>query len=524
MKTFSNLFKGFFVASILSLALTGCSEDAMDKINNDTNHTTNAPAKFILADVITSTAFMNVGGDLNTYTGTYVEHEVGTHNQLYRAEWRQNEPSAASTFDNNWGNIYTTLKNARIIIGKCSEGGEQSGNQVTKGIAEVLAALNSGLIADIFGDAPYSEATLSNPNGTPMFMNPKIDKQADIYTSIMTLLDNAIIDLQGEDAHLSGSVREYDLMYQGDATKWLKLAYGLKARYTMHLMKQSADVKADMENVLEYTSKSFASADEQAAFAIYDASNLNPLFDFWWSRSAIAASQSMSDKLIERNDPRMRRVFVSSKWEQMSGADHADFLMAPNGEPEQTQDMYNTSIFVFAQTAPTLLMSYHEILFLRAEALCRLNKTAEAETVLKDAVVAGMANMEIAVKAAITSPTILIYGGVSETSKAVSAEETATYFEKNVTPLFKANPLKETMIQKYIAFFGASGESTECYNDIRRMKALGENFVELKNQNKFPLRCPYGNSDTTANPEVKAAYGDGQYVYSEPVWWAGGTR
>ena len=35
---------------------------------------------------------------------------------------------------------------------------------------------------------------------------------------------------------------------------------------------------------------------------------------------------------------------------------------------------------------------------------------------------------------------------------------------------------------------------------------------------------PYGNSDVVSNPEVKAAYGDGQYVYSEPVWWAGGTR
>ena len=35
---------------------------------------------------------------------------------------------------------------------------------------------------------------------------------------------------------------------------------------------------------------------------------------------------------------------------------------------------------------------------------------------------------------------------------------------------------------------------------------------------------PYGNSDVVSNPEVKAAYGDGQYVYSETVWWAGGTR
>mgnify|MGYP000221746936 FL=1 len=56
------------------------------------------------------------------------------------------------------------------------------------------------------------------------------------------------------------------------------------------------------------------------------------------------------------------------------------------------------------------------------------------------------------------------------------------------------------------------------------MKGLGENFVTLANTKKFPLRMPYGNSDVVSNPELKAAYGDGQYVYSEPVWWAGGTR
>ncbi len=198
--------------------------------------------------------------------------------------------------------------------------------------------------------------------------------------------------------------------------------------------------------------------------------------------------------------------------------------MAPNCNSEQIQYYYNTSAFVFSQTAPTLLLSYHELLFLKAEVLCRLNKADEAEPVLKEAIIAAMANTEISVDAAMNAPTILIYGGVKETTESISDEEAETYFDTTVKPLFTANPLKETMIQKYLAFFGASGESTECYNDIRRMKALGENFVELKNPNKFPLRLPYGGSDTVNNPNVKEIFGDGQYVYTEPVWWAGGTR
>ena len=56
------------------------------------------------------------------------------------------------------------------------------------------------------------------------------------------------------------------------------------------------------------------------------------------------------------------------------------------------------------------------------------------------------------------------------------------------------------------------------------MKSLGEDIYGLQNPGKFPLRCPYGNDDTTTNPNIQAAYGDGQYVFTENVWWAGGTR
>ena len=78
----------------------------MDDINKDSNHTQDVPAKFILADVITSSAFYNVGGDFSTYFSSYIEHEVGTHNQLFKAEHREGEPSLSSTFNNGWSNVY----------------------------------------------------------------------------------------------------------------------------------------------------------------------------------------------------------------------------------------------------------------------------------------------------------------------------------------------------------------------------------------------------------------------------------
>jgi hypothetical protein len=498
----------------------------LDEINTDASHPLSVEAKYILADVITATAFYNVGGDMNTYLSTYVEHETGVHNQLWRAETREGEPHLATTFNNKWESLYATLKDARIALSFCSEGGKQEGNSVTKGIAEVLTAYNSALITDFFGDTPWSEAALVDENGSPLNMTPKIDKQEDIYREIFALLDAAIVDLQGTDVQAIGG---YDMLYGGDKAKWTKFAYGLKARYTMRLLHRAADKGAEYDKVLDYVGKSFTSAGEQAAFAKYSADNLNPLFDFQWSRDGLAASQSLADKLIERDDPRIRRVFVGADWVQVAGPDDENYFPAPNGEPVEMQYYYNTSMFVYSQTAPTLLLSYHELLFLKAEALARKGDNTAAKEALREAVIAGIANTEVNVAAGFSAPTVNSYDGLEGTTDPIDQDEAESYFDSNVSPLFDANPLKEVMVQKYLAFFGASGESPEAYNDIRRLRALGEgDFITLANPKnaagKFPLRCGYGTSDVTTNPAVQTAFGTGQYVYTENVWWAGGTR
>ena len=105
---------------------------------------------------------------------------MGVDNQLYKAESRNGEPSVASTFNNVWGNLYSTLRDARIVVLKASD--EVGANYTTKGIGEVLVAINSALITDAFGNTPYSQASLPElENGRPKFMNPDIDAQEAIY-------------------------------------------------------------------------------------------------------------------------------------------------------------------------------------------------------------------------------------------------------------------------------------------------------------------------------------------------------
>ena len=91
---------------------------------------------------------------------------------------------------------------------------------------------------------------------------------------------------------------------------------------------------------------------------------------------------------------------------------------------------------------------------------------------------------------------------------------------------FNSNALSEVMNQKYIAFF--EEEAVEAYCDYRRLEAMGNNVIKLANSKNseglFPQRFTYGNSDVTTNVNVRNAYGDGKYVFTEKVWWAGGNR
>ena len=518
MKKYNQIVKVFAVFTALSVFFA-CSEDTMDNVNKNKNNPHDTQAKFLVADLLTNTAFSSVGGDFSLYASIYVEHETGVHNQMYNAETRNGEPSISTTYNNVWQSTYANVKHAKIIIEKCTSSVEEVGNEVTLGVAKVMLAYNAAILTDLFGDVPYFEAGEINPDMTPKYMQPKIDKQETIYREIFKLLDEAIVHFDGKDVGLYGALGNKDFIYGGNAAKWKKAAYALKARYTMRLLNRSADKTADLNAILDYVSKSFASADEEFKFDVYDGdATMNPLCMFSYSRDALGASVSLIEKFIERNDPRASQSFMNYYFEQVTDPD--EIYSAENGSPQQSQWYYDLSIACYSLTAPTQLMSYHELLFLKAEALCRLNNNADAKEALKEAITAGLANQENTIISA-------IYGMEVEAQTDMGSDVADDYFANDVEPLFDTDPLQETMIQKYLSFFGASGESIEAYNDYRRLKAADEEFILLtnpKNATQFPLRFSYGVSDVTANMAIKEAYGDGRYVYTENIWWAGGTR
>lgn len=481
-KIFNILLSGLFV-----LGTWSCSEDIMDDINKNVNDPTEVGSHLIITDAMVTSAFSVAGSDLAFYAGVYIEHSVGVWNQSYSAEIRSGEPTKSTTYNNNWNAIYANLYNLKDVITKCDVGGSEEGNFHTLGIAQILSAYNLAVLTDLMGDVPWSEALQPG-----IIYTPKLDKQEDIYADIMKFLDDAIENLN-KDSDFP-SLGGQDFIYGGKIGLWEKFAYGLKARYTMRLSK----ITPKYADVITFAKKSFESAKEQAQFDYNGKSTQSPFYRFFKDRDYFGASKSLHDKLTERSDPRDTIFFTP-----YPGTEGLEF--APNGSPKQAQKLYSISA-ISTITAPTYLMSYHEVEFLIAEAEVRLNNglpNAASEDALRAAVVAAMQKINI----------------------GIDADDADEYFDDYVLALFNAKPLEEVMNQKYIAFF--EEEAVEAYNDYRRLMAMEDNVIELKNgknATQFPHRFTYGASDVTTNANVRDAYGDGNYVYTEKVWWAGGTR
>lgn len=477
--------KYILVSLIAVFSLSSCSESIMEEINRDVNNPGDMSSALLISDAMTASAFSVTGGDFAFYASVYIEHNTGVWGQFYNADIRSSQPSSSSTYNNSWVSAYANLYTLKLVRGKCDTGGSEEGNYHTLGIAQILTAYNLAILTDVMGDIPWKEALQPG-----VIFTPVLDKQEAIYSDILGLLDDAIKNLEKETIY--PSLANQDLFYRGNTELWKKFAYGLKARYTMRLSFK----KAAYNDVIVFAEKSFSSNTEQAQYIYNGSTTQSPFYCMFRDRDYYGASQSLHEKLVARNDPRENLLFRP----------HPDagggLVFAPNGMANQVQGAYSVSSISLA-TAPTYLLSYHEIEFLKAEAYVRSGNLALADTALRKAVTAAF----------------------GKTNIGLTASDALNYYKTNVRSRFTADPLSEVMNQKYIAFY--EEEAIEAYNDYRRLKAMGNNVITLNNPlnpNRFPLRFSYGSEDITTNVNVREAYGDGTYVYSENVMWAGGTR
>lgn len=486
--------KSILVAlSVAFLGFTACSEDTMDDINKDEYHPAPelVPAYLQLSEAIMNTGFSTVSGDLAFYLSSWTEQEFGTgNNQLKNAELRNsNEWSASSTFNNVWSGTYGNLMNIQQMIDKVEN--NVSGNEGQLdilGIAQVLKVMEYGVLTDMFGDIPYSEALKGAEN-----LQPGLDSQKAIYADLIATLDKAIGNLQQAVDGKMNNVANQDLVFGGDMSQWLAAAYGLKARYLIH---QSA-----VDNSVYASAEAAAQKAIELGFAGMTITEFNgvtcdnPWSAYHWSREYTACSTTVTNMMEKYNDPRMDVYTYFGKAVAQNPGDET-------AAKESSSTAFGYPYWLDLGSQPIHLLSQAEVYFILAETQLRQGK--DATEAFQAAVASSVAD-------------ILTICGEDD---SVAADYAASLGTPTLQTLFE---------QKYLAQI--VDEQVETFNDMRRCEAMGENWIQLTNPkntqsglNRLPKRLPYGSDSVLNNPKIAEAYGDGFYIYDQPVWWAGGSR
>lgn len=208
--------------------------------------------------------------------------------------------------DQNWGSYYGILRNAEEMLKKS----ENTGLEFYQGVALIMKAYNYGMITDLWGDAPFSQA-LQGESGN---LKPSYDSQKDIYTGILGYLETANTLLSKSQNEYSDINPVQDVIYQGSVAKWRKFANSLALRYYMRIsLKEQSVARTGIEKItgnpeqypiiinasddanIEYVGNS--TSDSWPCNTTFDVSETN------WRRLKMCST--LVEKLQTLNDPRL---------------------------------------------------------------------------------------------------------------------------------------------------------------------------------------------------------------------------
>jgi len=376
-------------------------------------------------------------------------------------------------YDNSdgWHQFYlNTLPPINLMIGK----GQSENAPAYAGIAKILLAYNLGLVTVSWENVPYSQADQKN-------FAPAYDSQQSIYASVQKLLQEGIEELQKNTGAKPGAD---DLIYAGDLSKWIKLAYTLKARFALHLSVKNPQQAA--QSALDAALKGFSSNADDFELN-YNAKNLNP----WYSRVALANSTgnfsvthsaAFIDMLKGRSplkDPRLPKLAALQNG-------HTEYQGAKPGEGTGATVNFATNSWNSNIRSPLEMATYAEVKALEAEARFILHggtpntkgTTAQGYAAYLEIINANMKNMRIA------------------------DDSIAAYLSNPLTDVGAANlTLSDILAEKNKAMF----LNGDMWTDFRRYDYLNMSVPANLNvdlQGKFIQRFTYPASETTRNSDA----------------------
>jgi hypothetical protein len=471
-------FKFIGVLLLMALVLGSCKKWIDTNMNANPDAPKDVPMSSLVPAIEANMAYTLIGGnDYSRVTSQWMQYYNGIARQ---SQGESNYIWHDGDVDNVWNTAYSgIMENLVIVISKA----QSAHDNMNMGIASTLMAESLGFVTDIWGDVPYSQAFQGLGQ-----LNTPFDKQQDLYPKILALLDTAIARFQATPlVYESG-----DLIYPtGDASSqaaaWLKAAYGLKARYTLHLCKIDPTSWATALQLIKAGALASNNDDMQFAFGA-NVGQQNPLFQFMDQRGDIAMHKVFMDMLSQRHDPRIPAYAApgvgTNPYQGADWGSTGDSASGP-GPAVASPDSY------------VQFLDYTECLFIKAECEYKANDITDAKTDLINGLTASL-NKWLPATDTLVPLYITIYTGIVDTM-------TVTLY-------------KEIMTQKYIALFNQA----ETFNDWRRtdnLIGLSPNPLTSAVENVIPRRFPYSLGEKSYNSHTPM-----NVTLWDRVWWDVGSK
>ena len=291
------------IIATLALVFTlmiSCKDLTELNINPNGVDPANADLNFLLPTTETSLGQTVYGIGLGTFSGVMQQtQQTGWQGGYNNYEW--------DDLSHSWGGYYSMLMNNDEYFKKAVAGGYE----FHEGVARVLRAYIFGMITDLWGDAPYSQALKAELG--PEYFKPKFDDQKDIYLGILADLDTANVLLsKGNYTNVSP---KQDVIYGGNAQKWQKFANSLALRYYMRLQAKEPSIaeqgiKKIVNDPGKYPLIVSSSDDANISFIGSAKENSNPLntvYDLAADGSYMRVKMAVTfvDSLQKYDDPRL---------------------------------------------------------------------------------------------------------------------------------------------------------------------------------------------------------------------------
>ncbi|PMD98694.1 SusD/RagB family nutrient-binding outer membrane lipoprotein [Siphonobacter sp. BAB-5405] len=228
MNVFKTIHKSAWV-SVLSLALLSSCDKGFEELNTNPD-----ASPFIQPGYMFTKAQMDVFSNSYYSTGVLAAGGSMQHYATYK-----DVPGIGDKYYFQQGsypydyfqNAYPTAVNEITEVIRAVSGNPAQVNLLS--VARIWRVYTMHRITDLYGDIPYSEA---GKGLTDNLYTPKYDAQQAIYADMLKELEEAAAAFNTSQATMGTA----DLIYNGDITKWKKLAYSLMLRLSMRMTKVDA--------------------------------------------------------------------------------------------------------------------------------------------------------------------------------------------------------------------------------------------------------------------------------------------